>query len=159
MDISISDFLWRREGTASPYVRGDRYVCFASLAVPALHKLGEKMIHRTIFLSPSSPSGFESPSANKKTPTFRRCFLFGGEKGMTPVLRTGFLLVDRSACFAMLSVPNSHRSAKNSSPNCFLNASAPTVLFESPSANKKHRHFVGVFCLAERRGFEPLNGY
>ena len=68
---------------ASPYVRGDRYVCFASLAVPALHKLGEKWFTEPFFAT-SFPLGVRIPyyTLDKKTHHESGVFFHGGEKGI-----------------------------------------------------------------------------
>ncbi len=72
-----------------------------------------------------------------------RLRLFFGEGGISLVLCTRFLLVDRSACFAMLAVPNWHCSAKNSSPNCFFTLSHPPCGSNPPYFTlKEKRHHV-----------------
>ena len=107
-----------------------------------------KTVHRTVFFTHLTLSGFESLVFHtKKTAPLRYCFL-AESKGC--------------ACFAFTTlgnrcsatVPASSFDAKNSPPDCFLHASHP-LRVRIPCFSYKKTAPLRYCFLAESKGFEP----
>ena len=112
-----------------------------------------KTVRRTVFLTSLTLSGFESQLVYKqKRNRFCDSFFRGALQG-TQSAAQPCVLGDRRPA----AVPASHFAAKNSPPDCFLNAAHPLrVRVPLAHIRKKGTAHAIPFSVARCKGLEPL---